>query len=416
MARRVLIAGGIGLGLILLINIIVLTIYLPRMMRPPASSSTNTASSATNAATSPTNTATSGSVATTSAPSTGASPVKHLPRPEGDVVQRSEVSPSGNIRVKYTRRKGGPIRQIILEPATGSPADSKVLFEHQRNAWVVFSPNDEWIALNNRPNPGESHLQLYHHDGNGPLDYSVAQDVAVDGVPLEEAVWKSYVETMGLPPDTARDAATIDAVRWENDSTLTMSVAVTPVADDDKVPPPWTCTFNTETKQIEASEETAQAVAQEEGLTTGLTSANSADTTSKSENLLEGNFPGERFPATRLRILEDDEVATWPGENVRYAINELYARRGYDFNDNPDQRRLFAKMSWYRPHLGSMDEIEKGFSEVEKHNIELLAKYRSTKQSRRRQAKSSRSEESSTPGPGQQFWQAIKDGWRPPHP
>jgi hypothetical protein len=114
--------------------------------------------------------------------------------------------------------------------------------------------------------------------------------------------------------------------------------------------------------------------------------------------------------------LEEDEVATWPGENVRYAINELYARRGYDFNDNAEQRRLFAKMPWYRPHLGSMDEIEKVFSGVEKHNIDLLAKYRSAKSSQRRQAKASRAERSGTPGPGQQIWQAFKDGWRPPSP
>ena len=393
--------GGIALGLILLVNIVVLTIYLPRLVRPPAPTQAAAAAPA-----SPVNAAPS---------STNPQPAKHVPKPEGDVVQRSEVSPSGNIRVKYTRRKGGPIRQIIIEPAAG-PGDSKVLFEHQRNAWVVISPNDEWIALNNRPKPGESHLQLYHQTRTGTLDFAPAQDMAIEGLPLEDAIWNYYVEAMGLPANTPREAATIDAVRWENDSSLTISVAVTPLADDDKVPPPWTCTFNVASKQLEASEETAQAVALQEGQGSDTAATNFTGTAAVPENLLRGNFPGERFPATRVRVLEEDEVSTWPGENIRYALNELYARRGYDFSDNAEQRRLFAKLPWYRPRPGSMDEMEKDFSSVEKENVDLLAKFRSAKQPQRRQAKSSRPQRSATPGPGEKFWQAFKDGWRPPTP
>jgi hypothetical protein len=398
---RALVIGGVALALILLVNIVVLTIYLPRLVRPPAAPQTAAAAPA-----SPLNPGPS---------STNPPPAKHVAKPEGDVVQRSEVSPSGNIRVKYARRKGGPVRQIIIEPAAGL-GDSKVLFEHQRNAWVVISPNDEWIALNNRPKPGESHLTLYRRTRPNTVDFAPAEDIAVEGLPLEDAVWNHYVEAMGLPPNTPREAATIDAVRWENDSTLTISVAVTPLADDDKVPPPWTCTFNVGSDQLEATEETAQAVALQEGQTTDASGPNFTGSTAVPDNLLRGNFPGERFPATRLRVLEEDEVSTWPGENIRYALNELYARRGYDFSDNAEQRRLFAKMSWYRPRPGSMEEIDKDFSSVEKENVDLLAKFRSVKQSQRRQAKSSRAQRSATPGPGEKFWQAFKDGWRPPTP
>ena len=71
----------------------------------------------------------------------------------------------------------------------------------------------------------------------------------------------------------------------------------------------------------------------------------------------------------------------------RYAINELYARRGYAFDDNAEQRRLFAKMKWYQARPGSMTDIEKDFTPVEKQNVDLLAKFRSAQEPERRQAK-----------------------------
>jgi hypothetical protein len=123
---------------------------------------------------------------------------------------------------------------------------------------------------------------------------------------------------------------------------------------------------------------------------------------------LKGDFPGERFPATRLRLLEENEVAGWPNEHVRYAINELYARRGYDFSDNADQRRLFAKMAWYHPRPGDMPDIERDFTPIEKQNIELLARFRTANQPGRR-SKSKGAQRSSTPGPGEQWWHNFKD-------
>ena len=397
MGRRAIVIGAICVGAVLLANLVVLAIYLPRLVRSTAPQA-------------PAPLATSAPVVTNaSTPNAAPSPAIHTAKPEGAIVQRSQLSPSGNVRINYIRSKGNPMRQIVLESATDGSNESKILFEHQRNAWVVISPNDEWIALNNRPSPGESHLQLYHQKTVGSLQYEPSQEVSSEGQPLENAVWNYYVETMGLPEGTQREAATIDAVGWENDTRLTISVAVVPLDAEDKVPPPWMCTFNVETKEIETSDETVEALKQQETIA-GAPTENLA-TTGAYENPVQAEFPGERFPVTRLRLLDENEVANWPAINVRNAINEVYARHGYDFSDKEDIHRQFARMSWYRPHAGSMADIEKEFSSIEKQNVDLLAKFRPANAPAQRQAKKSRPQRTATPGPGEQIKRAFIRGF-----
>ena len=62
------------------------------------------------------------------------------------------------------------MHRIVLE-SVKQPSESKAFFEYQRNARILISPNDQWIILNNRPSAGHSELQLYQHEGPGPLDY-----------------------------------------------------------------------------------------------------------------------------------------------------------------------------------------------------------------------------------------------------
>ena len=88
-------------------------------------------------------------------------------------------------------------------------------------------------------------------------------------------------------------------------------------------------------------------------------------------------FVGERFPQTRERLLSASDVASWDFASVRYAINEIYARHGYAFQ-NPDIRRRFQTFSWYqsKPNL-SMEELEKShLSRIERANSQLLAERR----------------------------------------
>jgi hypothetical protein len=85
-------------------------------------------------------------------------------------------------------------------------------------------------------------------------------------------------------------------------------------------------------------------------------------------------WQGEAFPETRLRRLTAQDVASWPAEKVRYAINELYARGGYDFR-TVEVKETFMRLSWYRERLvngRTQDEAYGHLSALERSNLELL--------------------------------------------
>ena len=228
-------------GLVVL-NIVVLSIFIPRMFKsssPPAA--TANAQQQAQAATTPTVPATA--------------PQTHSPPPAGAVAQRQEVSPSGKIRIKYVRTKGNPVRQIVLEKVA-NPSEQTVFFEYKRNAWILISPNDEWIALNNRPEAGQSDLQLYHRTSPDSLNYEIPEDFRGQDQGLDDAAWNAYLEAMELPEGTEREGVTIDATGWNPDSkVLNIAVTVAPASEDDQVPAPWACTFDVTTNEFEESAE-----------------------------------------------------------------------------------------------------------------------------------------------------------------
>jgi hypothetical protein len=94
-------------------------------------------------------------------------------------------------------------------------------------------------------------------------------------------------------------------------------------------------------------------------------------------------FQGERYPQTRLRLLSSDDVKGLSIAQLRYAINEVYARYGATFPNTPDIQRQFERFSWYHsnPSL-TFEAIDRMMSEVEKKNVKLLALRRESKRGR----------------------------------
>jgi hypothetical protein len=61
------------------------------------------------------------------------------------------------------------------------------------------------------------------------------------------------------------------------------------------------------------------------------------------------------------------------------AINEIYARHGYNFQKT--DREYFYSLSWYQnlTKIDSMDDVEAQFNSIEKQNVDNLADYRNSK-------------------------------------
>ena len=93
------------------------------------------------------------------------------------------------------------------------------------------------------------------------------------------------------------------------------------------------------------------------------------------------DLPGERFPQTRTSDLDADEIGQMSDEDVRYAINEMFARYGMTFRDK-DLQAQFEPYKWYQPNeKWTASQIERQFSKREKRNADLLAAERNYRQS-----------------------------------
>jgi TolA-binding protein len=92
------------------------------------------------------------------------------------------------------------------------------------------------------------------------------------------------------------------------------------------------------------------------------------------------SYPGERYPQTRQRLMTPAEVDALSMAQLRYAINEMYARHGASFPSQPPIEAQFRKFPWYHPvPTLTFDQIEASFSEIEKENILLLGQARDRK-------------------------------------
>ena len=324
-------------------------------------------------------------------------------------VERQVLSPSGQLRVQYMRDRQQGLRQIALQDSH-NPANSAVLAQYKRNAWVVISPDDQWVILNTRDGV-ESGAQLYHRVSAAPLKYEVPQELRGNNAALQDLVWQTYLAQTRQEPNTDRTRVTIDGLAWEPDShVVTLSVAPIATKDNAALPEPWTCTYDVTTKQIEPPPEVAEgpgdaAPNESAEATSDVTAAQDTEAAPPAEQ--SQDLEGEKFPATREQPITIADANELELSDIRYAINEMLARHGAPFKD-AKIRKTFAGFSWYQPRTDvSVEEIEKEFTDVEKHNFAVLRRCRDAKisASRREERKPIRGEPVEEPDPSR----AVRD-------
>ena len=91
-----------------------------------------------------------------------------------------------------------------------------------------------------------------------------------------------------------------------------------------------------------------------------------------------GKYSGFVFPDSDKVLLTDERISETvkDAETCRRAVNEMYARYGYEFTmqENID---FFNQYDWYR-HMEKetdMDKISAAFSSIEKKNVDKLTLY-----------------------------------------
>lgn len=392
---------GAFLAAVLVINAIVLSVFL-RNRTASASSPQRTATALP-------------LVAATAEPQQRAAPVVPSAATTSPVAatnvaaQSSAPQHSSRIRVKYSRDPKTHIRSIAIEDA-GHPGASTVLYQSPRPAWALVSPNDEWVVVNERASSDGGGARLYRRQNNDSVQYAPSDGASNDSVPLRDAVWKAYLAVTHGDSSAPRHNVTIDATGWDNDGRkLVLAVTHLPNRDQPDVPEPWSCTYDLASKQIEPVagqpnvDPAAIAAAQAQAEQTEQTTDNSeeqprtgpqqaADTAGNpfADNAAEqdetaaaeeddNQYPGEKFPATRLDELTVPDVNESSLEEITYAINEMFARHNAPFKDRKVTKQ-FEGFAWYKPRPGfTYDEVEKEFSDLEKANLKVLARCRDSK-------------------------------------
>lgn len=84
---------------------------------------------------------------------------------------------------------------------------------------------------------------------------------------------------------------------------------------------------------------------------------------------------GQIFPDSSSRVLSWSEIDSLNAVQVQDAINEIFARRGYIFNDEK-YLNYYKQFSWYQGTVSSENFSNDMFSDTELENVERLSKRR----------------------------------------
>jgi serine/threonine protein kinase len=182
-------------------------------------------------------------------------PAQTAPTPplEGELLS-SEHSPKGDIRVEY--RSGGWI-YLIAQTAAAKHyllQKSTALITN-----VVFSPDENWLVVNERAQTNDSSSRLYHRVRPDDMEYR--ED---DGTPLDKSLtdagWKFYVQQAGLPDGTTRNEVGMSGVEWKSDSTgLKLRFDATGTDGQKILPQRYVCVYDVMARKF-ASETDVNAI------------------------------------------------------------------------------------------------------------------------------------------------------------
>lgn len=84
------------------------------------------------------------------------------------------------------------------------------------------------------------------------------------------------------------------------------------------------------------------------------------------------------FPNSSEELLVESAIEACTDEELRYAVNELYARHGYIFNDDA-LREYYNQFEWYEETVKADDFEMTLFNEIENENIIKLQKERDSR-------------------------------------
>lgn len=115
----------------------------------------------------------------------------------------------------------------------------------------------------------------------------------------------------------------------------------------------------------------------EDNVDENLITAETEETEENEEDEVMGE-EGIIFPNSSDELIDESDISILSDEELRYAINELYAKHGYIFKDD-QLKAYYEKYEWYDPSVKPDDFSVDLFNDVEKENIEAMQKERDSR-------------------------------------
>ena len=98
--------------------------------------------------------------------------------------------------------------------------------------------------------------------------------------------------------------------------------------------------------------------------------SDSSGTTTKEKGII--------FPTSSTKVISKKKIAALSDSKLRKAINEIYARHGYKFN-NKDLLEYYSKYDWYEPTESDQQAVKDSFNSTEQTNISRMEKERDSR-------------------------------------
>jgi hypothetical protein len=155
-----------------------------------------------------------------------------------------DKSPSGAILAEHfifearDPRSDAPLRQIWLRDTQGKDAPT-LLFEHSRGADVLFSPNENWIVINNYFDSGNTEVRLFQKTKG--LKYQEMKKADAT-----QKCWALLDRTVGRSVSKDLDHSYIRAIQWAADSRAVLLVAWGHLSGEPVQVNDWLCVFDIE--------------------------------------------------------------------------------------------------------------------------------------------------------------------------
>ncbi len=159
------------------------------------------------------------------------------PAPFFDKVTAETYSPKNDVLIEHCFERDGAAQVWLV--STSDPAKRRLLFSHHRHAEVLFSPDENWLVINDHYASNESRLFLYRQ--RAPLDYERVAD-------LTDAAWQFFDQRNDRKTGNGFDHSYVDAIRWGDDDPPTLLLYLRGHSDSRNNTRDWYCLYDIRTK------------------------------------------------------------------------------------------------------------------------------------------------------------------------